>query len=371
MSVTRLRIRAMIILCGVVLGCAPGCDRKPDLPTVAGNQPRSESQTSPPNPAPASIPNHDVASAEDDPPESDPPPDPELLTRIGAALLASSPLSDGVDSRSHLLAAARLGKQVDLIDAGDEVVLWGGIPHGSSSVPPNSTLTRMVPMVLARAYLSLFAFSGEPNIRTEGDLRLLEVPATFRSGLEPAEYPEVLWHSEAKWRSYSGTRSILLVFKGDLLLSVLRREGEETTAPPPARWDGNWRWPSRDGREQPFASTFEWLLSEENPQRETLEEDYRILDHYFSANNCYSCHCPSPADGGPAAVVLNYPIQALAARRSLVAVIQGTLVPTGHAALKRPSMTAQTLVDITNAAAGFEGEADAALAYEAARRALP
>lgn len=371
MSVNGLRIGAMLILCGGLLCCALGCDQKPRAPQVdTGKQPPVEATTAPHPPTPAPE-DRGEPSADDEPQEPQPPPDPELLSRIGTGLIASSPATDGLDSKSHRIAADRLAKQVDLIDAADEVVLWGSIPAGSASRPPDSSMTRMVPMVLARAYLSLFAFSGNPEARTEGHLRLLEIPATFRSKLEPSEYPEVLWHSPENWRSYTSTQSLVLVFEGDLLLSVLRREGGQSTDPPPARWDGNWRWPARDGREQPFASTFEWLLSEENPQRATLEEDYRILDRYFAANNCYSCHCPAPANGGPAVVVLNYPIQALAARRSLVAVIQGTLVPAGHAGLTRPSFTAQGLVDITNAAAGFEGEADAALAYEAARRALP
>lgn len=298
-----------------------------------------------------------------------------LHERVARGIAAASPPASPSDARARDIAADKLASLPDLRAAMGDRIFWGGFDPQKGVDLKRYTLTDLNPFVWAKLYLSSFVFPGEYEVRREGRLTVVEVKAKFRDALDAGDYPYPFWHSAAKWRAYVDADALVLVFEQDKLLAALRRSGKgdpSKAAPAPSKaWDGRWRWSDGAGREQPRVALFTYLFSPDNPALPRLEGAYRSLEEGFRKNNCSGCHAPDNLAKSKTILLLSYPNQALAARRSLVDVLRQNSMPPAD-----PTKGAEVgvrdeaaLREILALAEQFEREADAALAFEEARAA--
>jgi hypothetical protein len=311
-----------------------------------------------------------------------------LQDRLARELLSASPPADPADAKARDAAGERLARLDDLVGSAGERLLWGGFDPSLGYDPKAQRLTAFNPLVWAKVYLSTFMFAGPYQVRREGRFTLLEIGAAFRAGLDSGDYPYPFWHSAQKWQAYLDTRSLILVFEGDRLIATYRRSAGPTAPLPrgaapeaarpaasaaPRAWDGRFRWTAPDGGERPRVALFTYLLSADNPALGRLDHAYRTLEESFRRHHCVSCHAPDNQARANPLLLLDYPNQALAARHSLITVLRGNQMPpadpvAGHEAGLADAGVRQELLVL---AEQFEREADAALAFEAARRAGP
>ena len=300
--------------------------------------------------------------------------------RLARGLALASPPAAPADAKARDAAGEALSHFGDLLDAAGDRVLWGGFQPENGYDPKGQALTELSPFVWAKLYLSTFTFTGAYELHEEGPRTILEVAARFRDGLDAGDYPYPFWHSARKWRSYVGTRALILVFERDRLVAAYRRSsapGRESAAvreeelATARRWDGRWRWTDARGAEQPRVALFSYLLSTDNPSVASLDRAYRSLEEAFRRHHCDGCHAPDNAAGQSPLFLLDFPNQALAARHALVETLRRDTMPPadpragGRAGLPDEAERRQLLA----LAEQFEREADRALAFEQARTA--
>jgi hypothetical protein len=283
-------------------------------------------------------------------------------------LVAACPAADPADVGARDAAAARLARCTALLDATGERVLWGGFDAAKGCDLDHYDLTEFSPFVWAKIYLSTFTFAGPHSVRQEGRYTALEVPARFRGGLDPGDYPYPFWHSAQKWQAYVDTRSVVFVFDRERLVGALRKAdpGSDTATATARPWDGHWRWADAEGHEQPRVALFSYLFSRDNPSLRGVDDAYRKLEAAFRSQNCISCHAPDNVAKAHPLTLLNYPNQALAARHTLVEALRRNRMPpadvlTGVEAGIADESARQ---DLLRLAEEFEREAEAALSYE-------
>lgn len=359
-----LRLLVPLLVLGAL---APGCrDRSPKPPDPAP-QDLQNPQASPPPPRPAP---RKLDDKPDAPVSSG---DVSLQHRIAAAILEASPLADPADARARDAAAFKLSQLSVLLDASEDHILWSAYDPQKGVDPEANTAIFLHPLVWAKLYLSEFVFSGEPEIRQEGDFVVLELPARFRGGLDPGEHPHPFWHTADEWNSYAGTSSILLVFYGDRLAAAYHRASANPGAFPAPKWDGRWRWTGAKGAEQPRTAMFSYLLSPDNPHASNLDLAYRRLEVSLSSNKCIRCHLPDNEKGAQTLVLLGYPGQSLTARHSLSAVLREMSMPPGDEDRGIEPGIHDEAVRSAFIQLGdeFEQAAEAALKFEEQRRAAP
>jgi hypothetical protein len=210
-------------------------------------------------------------------------------------------------------------------------------------------------------------FDGTHEVRREGSLTVLELNAQFRAGLDAGEYPYPFWHSPNKWTAYVNAEKVALVFSAGKLVSAMRVSPDPLSLKLIKRdWDAQWHWTDENGDPQPRVTLYSYLFSKDNPHVSALDASYRALEGKFREQNCMSCHEPDNRSRINDLLLLNYPNQALVARRSLVAVLEENQMPPGNELADEPTGLQDEGVraELIRLAKAFEKQADAAFAYE-------
>lgn len=306
-----------------------------------------------------------------------------VAERIAKQLIAASPVVDPANAAARDEAGCRLADCADLMEAAGTRILWGGF-NPAQGYDPDAyrlidtsddtafQLTELNPTVWAKLYLSTFMFKGAYTMRTEGRFTVLELEAEFRGKLDPGEYPYPFWHNPNKWTAYVNAEKVALVFSSGRLLSAMR------VAPDPLSlklikrdWDAQWTWTNEKGEPQPRVALYSYLFSKDNPHVADLDASYRRLEKTFRDQNCLSCHEPDNRSRINDLLLLNYPNQALIARRSLVAVLEDNKMPPGNELAHEPTGIQDEAVrkELITLAQEFERTADAAFAYERLKKA--
>jgi hypothetical protein len=291
--------------------------------------------------------------------------------RLARALIQASPLTDPTDAKARDAAGERLVRVKEFLDVADDEMLWGGFEAVKGYDPKAYRLTEFSPMVWAKLYLSTFMFTGGYQVSVQGRFTVIELAVKFRDGLDSGDYPYPFWHSQKKWDAYSNAVAVILVVEKDRLIAAYRKAGPPPATPPEDReWDGRWRWTGDDGGAEPRVALFSYFFSSDNPHAARLDATYRSLEAKFRAQNCMSCHAPDNTAQADRLVLLNYPNQALAARHSLAAILRGNKMPPADEVIDHPGglTDEQARLDLISLANAFEQEADAALAFEQARK---
>lgn len=285
---------------------------------------------------------------------------------LAVALLTASPLADSSDVAARDAAGERLARIIGATPAAGGRVLWGGFDPVRQFDLESCTLTRFVPLVWARIYLSAFMFYGTPTVSRQGRYWVAELPARFRAGLPPGDYAYPLWHSKAKWEAHVNIHSILLLFDHGRLVAALRKSG--TAAVEPRSWDGNWHWVDDTGGEQPRVALFSYLFSPGNPVVPRLESSYRALAAEFREQQCIGCHAPDNRARATQLLLLNFPNQALSCRDDLVDILRHNAMPPADTAHGRGRGISDPGArrKLVQMAEDFAARADSALAIEKA-----
>lgn len=359
--------------------CAPACV------TLAACALAMSSCSSPPVPRNAPVPaaRTDQRSAIPNPRSDGPRADIDAIAR---ELIAASPVADDSDAAARDAAAARLGECKALLGATGDLVLWGGFHPAQGYDPeayvldqfdpltPRYQLTELNPLVWTRLYLSTYMFPGPYEVRREGGVTVLDVEARFRKGMDAGEYPYPFWHSPNKWTAYVNTERVYFIFKHGRLIGGMRKSPPDASVPlAKKRWDGRWHWTDASGEPQPRVALYSYIFSKDNPYVAGLDASYRALESDLRAHVCTDCHAPNNMGHMNDLLLLNFPNQALAARDSILEVIDENRMPPGsklageHAGIADPADRAR----LRELAKAFVDQADAAFEFEKTHKAKP
>jgi hypothetical protein len=257
------------------------------------------------------------------------PADAELAHQLGTQLAAACPMSPAGDEAARLACGDALAKMALLRDTMEEPFLWGG--HGADKPLDlyENHLTRFNPLVWRKMYASLFMFGSDYRIETIGTQTILHVPYAFRNALDAGSYPYPFWHSKGKWDSYQFAKELVLFIENGRLLGGMRgAEQDPTRTAVSHTFDGNWSWNTPEGIPMPKTSMlYSNLFSTSNSMIPELDRTFRALEEKARKQNCNGCHSPDNAAKVSQLVLLNYPNQAIYARNSIVAELEGLTMP--------------------------------------------
>ncbi|HYF51613.1 MAG TPA: hypothetical protein VEJ63_19520 [Planctomycetota bacterium] len=231
------------------------------------------------------------------------------------------------DHQARDKAAALLRDSLVLKDAAKPMVLWGGRPASGSYHPSDYSLTEFSWFVYSNMYLSLFTFNGEHTITEKDGYTILSAQCEFRGDLEPGAYPYPFWHKPAKWTAYEVSKHLDFVFQNDKLIAIYRVNEPDAKPRRQMKWDGKWSWTDQNGKEQPYNTLYDYMLSKENPHREALDKAYRSFALEARNHNCMSCHAPDNPDKMGKLSLLNYPNQALSHRHEIMSELDNNTMP--------------------------------------------
>jgi hypothetical protein len=203
-----------------------------------------------------------------------------LAEEIAKEVIAACPLADPSDSAARDECGQKLGDSELLTQATAVPVLWGTqLQKNNYNIRTLRTTTRFHPLVMWRVYLSVFMFEGDYRIEQVGDAN---------AGTQQKD----------RSRDYNSRT-----------------------------WDGRWTWIGETGQQEPRVTLFSYLLSEDNPYTEELDQTYRALDAESRKHDCQTCHNP----GNPSFIaplgIMNYPNQALSIRHTIVRVMESNRMP--------------------------------------------
>jgi hypothetical protein len=294
------------------------------------------------------------------------PADAELARQIGSQLAAACPMAPAGDEAARLACGDALAKMTLLRDTMEEPFLWGGQGADKPLDLYENHLTRFNPLVWRKMYASLFMFGSEYKIEARGTQTILHVPYAFRNALDGGSYPYPFWHSKGKWDSYQfATNLVLFIEDGKLLGGMRSAEQDPTRSSISHNFDGNWAWTTPEGLVKPASSMlYSSLFSTSNTMIPELDRTFRALEEKARSQNCNGCHSPDNAAKVSQLVLLNYPNQAIYARNSIVAELEGLTMPPG-AGVKDPTERGELL----RLAREFQAAAEMALKLEGERTA--
>lgn len=287
---------------------------------------------------------------------------------LARELARANPVTRPDDAMARDEAGRRLADGPLLQHAMGEEVLWTGYDPDRGYDPAKYRATTFHPLVWTKMYLSTFMFTGTHRLIPDGERTILEMDASFRSGLDSGDYPYPFWHSKTKWDGYVRATSVALVFRGETLVAAFRKApAEEAGAAPAAErsWDGHWRWTDDGGHEQPRVALFSYVLSARNPHAGNLDASYRRLEARARALDCTACHAPDNSAHASRLLLLNYPNQALAGRHTIVRALRANSMPPAAGEGAAPGIHDDgARTELLSLALEFERIADDALLYE-------
>jgi hypothetical protein len=294
----------------------------------------------------------------------------ELAQELGRGIAAACPLAAPNDEEARNLCAARLTDFALLRDTMDEPFAWGGQGAGKGYRLADSDTTRFNALVWRRMYLSLLMFTGEVRIESAGDYTVIHLPFHFRNQLDPGSYPYPFWHSKNKWDSWQLSPELILLMNRGRLTGALRSnqrpdEAERRKHHNDRTWSGQWRW-QQQGREMPYVTLYQYLLSPGNPHTRALDSAYRALESEMRGSSCLICHAPDNFAKVGSLEFFNYPNQALFSRHSIVMHLERNTMPPRDNTLDLPLgiEDPDTRTRLLELAREFERIGDAALAFE-------
>lgn len=294
-----------------------------------------------------------------------------LQERIARQFAEASPLADPGDARARDAAAEKLVECREFRKATGQRVIWGGFDPTKGYDPKSYLLTEFEPLVWLKLYASTIMFTGEQQVRKEGPYTVLEMKAKFRSKLDAGDYPYPFWHTPKKWQGYLDLDSVAVVFEGKQIIAAYRIAKSDPAKPLAERpWDGKWQWTDADGKEQPRVTLFSYLFAADNPHRTAVDQAYRRFEAQFRAQNCHTCHAPDNKGKSKALLMMNYPNQSLIGRHKLVQILKENKMPPEDLEKKLPKGLTDHAVrgELIQLAKTFVKEADAAVAFESARK---
>jgi hypothetical protein len=290
----------------------------------------------------------------------------EIGNRIASALVDACPMAAASDEAARAQCAAKLSDNKYLADVMKNPIMWGGQKVGTSYHPEESNMNWFNTYVWRRMYLSLMMFpGGNTTEQTADGLTVVHMPVQFRNELDMGSYPYPFWHSASKWSSYQLARELVVVIKDGKWIGAMRSADQDQSRAQVAHtWSGQWQW-QVGGVEMPYVSLYTYLLSPSNPSTERLDSAYRALSDGLRNQSCMMCHSPDNYAGITPLEFFNYPNQALAARNSIIARLQGNNMPPANDLGLPVGIASDTdRQELIALAQEFKAAGDAALAYE-------
>lgn len=282
---------------------------------------------------------------------------------VSRDLLAACPESEISNERTRDTCALAIGRSVALYESMNELVHWGRFSYEeSASLDPqaHSELTRLGSLTARRAYVSLFAFTGEGVIEKIDVFTVLRMPVRFRNTLPLGAYPEPFWFERSLWDAYQGTEELLFVWQDERIVAIyLDGSNPALVTRDVGPLVTDWNWIDDDGTRQPYASRFSYLFSAGNPYVGELEEIYGSFDRAMREADCVSCHVPSNPAMLQHISLLSYPNQMLGLRSRLVVVFENNAMPPGV------GLEDHVVEELRFLARTFDRVADLAIAAEA------
>jgi hypothetical protein len=294
------------------------------------------------------------------------PEDAELARQLGEQLAMACPMAPAGDEAARLACGDALARMALLRDTMEEPFLWGGHSRDKPLDLYENHLTRFNPLVWRKMYASLFMFGSDYRIETIGTQTVLHIPYAFRNALDAGSYPYPFWHSKGKWDSYQFATDLMLFIEDGRLLGGMRSADQDRARPAVSHtFDGNWSWTTPEGRVKPESSMlYSTLFSPSNPMIPELDRTFRALEEKARKQNCNGCHSPDNAAKVSQLVLLNYPNQALYARNTIIAELEGLTMPPSNGV--QDATERQVLLAL---AREFQSAAEQALKLEGERTA--
>jgi hypothetical protein len=290
------------------------------------------------------------------------------LEALAKEIARLSPPAAKNDEAARDAAAKGLRESALMDQLTPNLIGWGQY-GGKSYDPAKNTLTDFNSLVWRTMYLSLFTFTGEHTILTDGKYTVLSMDVVFRNELGDGAYPYPFWHKAGKWAAYQKAKNILLIFENGVLVAGYRGAMDETRAASEKTFNGNWQWKDDHDHLQPFSSLYEYLLSGDNPHKKDLDTAYRAFALEARNTSCLECHAPDNTAKMDRLSILNLPGQALSHRHQILDELEENAMPPkkdGHpAGIKDPNQR-KSLLELAKT---FAEVGDKALEFEKGHRA--
>ncbi len=261
-----------------------------------------------------------------------------------------------------------------------QIILWGRMLDEKAALK-DTYLTQFGPDVMTAAYLPLFMFNGDYEIKYDEREKLykIEFATAFRNRLQPGLFPYPFWHNENKWATYQGANRLTIWVGIDRRLqtekikamqfSVLGKNNEATPTPIPTpvfdkETHAKWVWTDAEGKTQPRASLFDNQYSAANPNLKRLDETYRAMAVELRNGECMNCHTPDNPDKMKRLVLLQTPAHAASEIGRLIRDVREDRMPRDDAGIEKPMPTDAKQVLLAKAEA-FQAAITDAKAWEA------
>ncbi|MBL8511429.1 MAG: hypothetical protein JNM52_07270 [Betaproteobacteria bacterium] len=260
-----------------------------------------------------------------------------------------------------------------------DFVLWGRLLDENRSLK-DTYLTQFGPDVFTAAYLPLFMFNGEYDIKyDEREKRYkIEFVTAFRNRLAPGQFPYPFWHNDNKWAVYQGANRLTVWVGIDnreqvekihaMQFSTLGKSHPAVPAPiKTPEFDkathAQWLWTDATGKTQPQVTLFDGLFSANNPYLKRLDETYRAMAVELRNGECMNCHVPNNPDQMKRLVLLQTPAHAAAEIDRLIRNVREDKMPLDDIGIEKPMPTALKNA-LLNKAEAFQAGIKAAKNWE-------
>jgi hypothetical protein len=255
----------------------------------------------------------------------------QVAREIGMGIVTACPMSSPADEQARMECAAKLTDFSLLRDTMREPFSWGGQKAGKGYRLSDSDTTRFNALVWRRMYLSLFMFTGEVKTESVGDFTVIKLPYYLRNQMDAGSYPYPFWHSKAKWDTWQLSPELVLIMERGKLTGALRSSErpdveERMKSYNNRAWSGQWQW-HKDGKQMPYVTLYQYLLSEQNPYVGRLDAAYRAMESEMRSSSCLVCHSPDNFAKVGSLEFFNYPNQALYSRHSIVMHLEKNTMP--------------------------------------------
>lgn len=278
-----------------------------------------------------------------------------MATELSAELKAACPFADPADEKALKRCETRLYTGPVLRRHLPEFVLWGRMLDEKTPLK-DTFLTQFGPDVFTGAYLPLFMFNGEYEIKYDEREKLyrIELVAAFRNRLQPGLFPYPFWHNENKWSVYQGANRITVWVGLDrraqtekikvMQFSVLGKNHAAVPAPIPLpvfeqETHAKWMWTDASGKTQPQVTLFDGQYSVGNPHLTRLDQTYRDMAVELRNGECMNCHVPSNPDKMKRLVLLQTPLHAASEVGRLIREVREDRMPRDDAGIEKPMPT--------------------------------
>jgi len=285
-----------------------------------------------------------------------------MANEIASELKAACPFAAPADENALKACELRLYGNSALRKHLSQITLWGRLLDEKLALK-ETYLTQFGTDILTSAYLPLFMFNGEYEIKYDEREKLykIEFATAFRNRLAPGLFPYPFWHNENKWNTYQGANRLTAWVGIDRRLqtekikvmqfSVLGKNNPATPTPialPTFEKEthAKWLWTDAEGKTQPRVTLFDNQYSRSNPHLQKLDQTYRDMAIELRKNECMNCHVPDNPDHMKRLVILQTPAHAASEIGRLIQDVREDRMPRDDAGIEKPMPTTakQTLL---------------------------